>query len=310
MIEDAKGQLKYEVLVRKRPGLARRLPPGKEELRWVANSATLIYGERDAVLVDAFLTIEQSNALVEWIAASGKNLTTIYITHAHGDHFFSLGMLLDRFPNAKAVATPEVCTAMLNQITPEFLKDFWEPRFPQQIPGRLTGAQPLDGSEIALEGESLAVIKLGHTDTDNSTCVYVPSLALVVAGDAVYNGIHPFQAETNDRNRPEWFAALDKIDALHPQAVIAGHKVPGADDSPDNVARTRQYLLDFSRLQQSTKTAIELYDRMLDLYPERANPGSLWEAAVAAKGHPHADPPNPFAPMQLRRRLRVVRRRR
>jgi glyoxylase-like metal-dependent hydrolase (beta-lactamase superfamily II) len=89
--------LKWEVLVTNRQGLTRDLPPGKEKWMWVPTSATLIYGERDAVLVDAFLTVEQAHAAVEWVAASGKNLTTIYVTHGHGDHFFGIGALLDRF---------------------------------------------------------------------------------------------------------------------------------------------------------------------------------------------------------------------
>jgi glyoxylase-like metal-dependent hydrolase (beta-lactamase superfamily II) len=131
--------LKWDVLVRKRPGLASGVPPGKEELLWVANSATLIYGERDSLLVDTFLTIEQSNELAH-CAASGKNLTAIYITHAHGDHFFGLGMLLDRFPNAKALATPEVSTAMLSEIAPERLESFWKSRFPHQIPDHIVRA--------------------------------------------------------------------------------------------------------------------------------------------------------------------------
>jgi glyoxylase-like metal-dependent hydrolase (beta-lactamase superfamily II) len=62
---------------------------------WNPISSTLIYGKREAVLVDAFITIEQANALVDWVAASGKNLTTIYVTHGHGDHFFGIGALLD-----------------------------------------------------------------------------------------------------------------------------------------------------------------------------------------------------------------------
>src|SRR5260370_41149735 len=73
--------LKWNIFVAKRQGLTRDLPPGKEEWMWVPTSATLIYGQRDAVLVDALLTVEQAHALVEWVAASGKNLTTIYGTH-------------------------------------------------------------------------------------------------------------------------------------------------------------------------------------------------------------------------------------
>jgi glyoxylase-like metal-dependent hydrolase (beta-lactamase superfamily II) len=82
--------LTYQILTSKRPGLSRGLPPGKEDLAWVANSATLISGQRDAVLVDTFLTSEQAKTLAAWVAASGKNLTAIYVTHGHGDHFFGL----------------------------------------------------------------------------------------------------------------------------------------------------------------------------------------------------------------------------
>jgi glyoxylase-like metal-dependent hydrolase (beta-lactamase superfamily II) len=66
------------------------IPPGKESLMWIANSATLIYGERDAVLVDTFMTVEQCNGLADAIVASGKSLKAIYVTHGHPDHFFGL----------------------------------------------------------------------------------------------------------------------------------------------------------------------------------------------------------------------------
>jgi glyoxylase-like metal-dependent hydrolase (beta-lactamase superfamily II) len=96
--DTANADLHWDVLTIKRPGLSRDLPPGKEELMWVANSSTLIYGERDAVLVDTFLTTEQSQALLDWVVASGKNLTAIYVTHGHGDHFFGLASLLRSQP--------------------------------------------------------------------------------------------------------------------------------------------------------------------------------------------------------------------
>jgi hypothetical protein len=98
----------------------------------------------------------------------------------------------------------------------------------------------------------------------------VPSIGLVVAGDAVYNGIHPFLNESNSQTRLQWLAALDKIDILKPLAVVAGHKIPTNDDSPRNVEETRQYIRNFIRLNDATKTSRELYDRMLELYPDRA----------------------------------------
>src|SRR5262249_7154487 len=81
-------------------------------------ASTIIYGTRDAVLGDAFMTAKQANALADWVAAKGKNLTTIYITHGHGDHWFGVGTLLERFPNARAVATPNVVKAMREKCLP------------------------------------------------------------------------------------------------------------------------------------------------------------------------------------------------
>ncbi|HEY0301939.1 MAG TPA: MBL fold metallo-hydrolase, partial [Rhizomicrobium sp.] len=243
----------------------------------------LICGKRDAVLVDTFLTIEQSRILLDWIAASGRNLTAIYITHGHGDHFFGLAPLLDRFPDARAVATPEVAAAMRARLSPAEVDGRWRKLFPGQIPDRLLAAEPLAGDRLELEGHELIVVNAGRTDTVHTTSLYVPSAALIVAGDVVYNGIHPFLAETDARSRLEWIAALDRLGALNPKAVVAGHKVPENGDDPRDIAATRQYIADFSRLDAGTATARELYDAMLALYPDRANPGSLWRGANAAK---------------------------
>jgi glyoxylase-like metal-dependent hydrolase (beta-lactamase superfamily II) len=283
VINAASTFLQWAVLTQKRPGLSRDLPPGKEDLTWVANSSTLIYGERDAVLVDTFLTADQSQSLLDWVVASGKNLTAIYITHGHGDHFFGLAPLVERFPGAKAVAMPGVVQAMQAQLSPSTLEGFWRKLFPGQILDRLIPAQPLDGNVLELEGHKLVAVDMGRTDTEQSTSLYVPSADLIVAGDTVYNGIHPYLAETDTQSQREWISALDKLERLKPRAVIAGHKKPENDDDPSNIAATRQYLLDFNRLEEITTNARELYDAMLALYPDRANPGSLWGGAKATK---------------------------
>jgi glyoxylase-like metal-dependent hydrolase (beta-lactamase superfamily II) len=275
--------LKWDVLTIKRPGLSRDLPPGKEELAWVANSSTLIHGEKDAVLVDTFLTIEQSQKLADWVAASGKNLKAIYVTHGHGDHFFGLAPLLERFPGAKAVTTPAIVKAMREHLSPAWIDNFWRRLFPGEIPDRLLVAEPLQNGGLDLEGHRLVAVNAGHTDTAHSTCLHVPSIGLLVGGDAVYNGIHPYLGETDRQSRLEWIDTLDRLEALQPKAVIAGHKLPENDDDPRILAETRQYLRDFNRLNEITATARQLYDAMLALYPYRVNPGSLWSGANTAK---------------------------
>jgi glyoxylase-like metal-dependent hydrolase (beta-lactamase superfamily II) len=260
------------------------LPPGTKQAMFQAIASTLIYGKRDAVLVDAFMTVKQADALVDWVAASGKNLTTIYITHSHGDHWFGTGALLERFPNARAVATPDVVRVMRQQASPEFLEKFWKAGFPGQIPDRLVIAEELKGNVIDLEGHDLVAVELGHTDTDHTTCLNVPSVGLVVAGDAVYNDVHLYLVESNAKSRQEWISALDKIESLNPRAVIAAHKRPTNDDNPRIIEETRQYIRDFDRITGMTATAQELYDKMLELYPNRVNPGwALWSSARAAK---------------------------
>ena len=103
------SQLNWDVLVT--PGVpiaTSDLPPGMKQAMFQAIASTLIYGKQDAVLVDAYMTVKQANSLADWVAASGKNLTTIYITHGHGDHWFGIGALLERFPNTRVIATPAV----------------------------------------------------------------------------------------------------------------------------------------------------------------------------------------------------------
>jgi len=116
----------------------------------------------------------------------------------------------------------------------------------------------------------LVVVPLGHTDTGNTTCLHVPSTSLVVAGDAAYNGVHLYLAESDPQRRREWIAALDTIESLNPRAVIAGHKRPGNADRSKIIEKTRQYIRDFDRIAGTTTTARELYDKMLELYPDRS----------------------------------------
>lgn len=258
------AQLEYRVFTATRPGINPDVPPGYESLLWVANSAILIYGERDAVLVDTFFTVEHSAKLGDELAASGKNLTYIYVTHAHGDHFFGINSLARRFPTVKAVAPASVVERIDTRLASDM--QLLRARFPGQIPDDPGTPESLNGASIELEGHPLIPIETGFTDSADSTSLHVPSIGLIVAGDVVYNGIHPFLAETNAQTRLEWIDALDKLDALEPRVVVAGHKIPDHDDDPRHIAETRRYLRDFIRLDRDDRhpaRAVRRDDRTL-----------------------------------------------
>ena len=144
------------------------------------------------------ITLEQALAQADWIASTGKTLTTIYATHGHGDHFFGASVLLERFPKARFVAAPSAIQIMKEQLSPDVVASFWEPRFPNQLPKRLVVAQELRTDVIELEGEQLIVTPLGFTDSAGTTCLHVPSLQLIAAGDAAYNGVHLHLSESPD----------------------------------------------------------------------------------------------------------------
>ena len=172
---------------------------------------------------------------------------------------------------------------MQKQASAPVVNAYWKPRFPGQIDSTLVVADELKGCVVELEGEQLVSVPLGHTDTKNTTCLHVPSIGLIVAGDSAYNDVHLHLGESNAETRKDWIAALDTIESLKPLAVVAGHKRPGAADTPNIIDETRKYIRDFDRTAANTQTAVELYHQMFVLYPERLNPAVLWNSARAGK---------------------------
>ena len=178
-------------------------------------TSTLIFGEYDAVLVDAMGTVAEAEALADWVALHNRNLLTIYITHAHFDHFYGLSILLDRFPGARAIATPKTVKAMQMSFSPT-VERLARRLFPGQVATKLVPPEPYEQETFTLEGHELRIIEQGRTDAPDSTSLYVPSIGLIVAGDVVYNQCRMYVGDTTPESRKNWIAALDRLAALNP----------------------------------------------------------------------------------------------
>src|SRR5580658_629225 len=249
-----------------KPMVGERPKPFGEALGFDPITSTLIFGESDAVLVDAMTTVAEAQALADWIALHNRNLETLYITHAHFDHFYGLSILLDRFPGARAIARPKTLNAMQMSFTSP-VQRLARHMFPGQVATKLVAPEPYEHDTFTLEGHELRIIEQGRTDSSDSTSLYVPSIGLIVAGDVVYNQCRMYVGDTTPESRKNWIAALDRLAALDSAIVVAGHKKPGAPDSPSAIQDTKSYLQNFDRLQQTAKSDQELFDQMTELYP-------------------------------------------
>lgn len=274
-------ELRYDVLVcdgvRRRRSM--RLPDGGPIVSSPLAS-TLILGETDAVLVDPPFTHEQVHRVGDWIEQCGKRLAYIYATHGHGDHWFGTDLLMQRFPGAVPYATEGTIRLMHKQAT-EGREQMWDVDFPGLIPDSPVVYQVIPAEGFALEGHRLLAVETGHTDTDDTTVVHVPSIGLVVAGDVAYNGVHQYLLESVGGGFEKWLTALDTVAALRPRAVVAGHTNRDLPDDPSILDQTRDYLLDAQRLLAAKPSPRAFFDQMPQLYPDRLNVSPVWYSALA-----------------------------
>jgi glyoxylase-like metal-dependent hydrolase (beta-lactamase superfamily II) len=288
---DMNNTLNYEVFVSDPPrhSLGGALPNG-EPKGGSPVASTLIYGREDAVLTDPAFTTDQARALGDWVESKGRNLTQIFITHGHGDHWFAAQVLADRF-GARIVASAGTIAQMANGVAARPL--LWD-RVYSGIPESPVTAVTVPDDRFTLEGHELVIVEVGHSDTDDTTVVHVPDLDLVVAGDVIYNGAHAYIGESVlvDGLKP-WRAAIDKVEALAPRHIVAGHQNKALDDdAARTIAETRQYLDDADELLKTETTAVEFFDAMVERYPSHLARTVLWAGASAVYGvreHPEED---------------------
>ncbi|ADW72439.1 MULTISPECIES: MBL fold metallo-hydrolase [Rahnella] len=243
-------------------------------------SSEIITGDKEAVLIDAQFQRNDAEKLVEMIKATGKKLTTVYISQSDPDYYFGLDVIHAAFPDAKIVATQ----ATIDQINAS--KDgkvaFWGPQLKDNAPKSVVVPEPLKGTTFELEGHKFEVQGVDK----ERTFVWIPSLKAVVGGVLVNgNNMHVWTADTQTpKSRKQWVEALNEITGLNPQVVVPGHFLPGAPKTLESVEFTRQYLLTLEKELPKAKDSAALIAAMKKHYPQLKDDSSLQLSAKVLKG--------------------------
>ncbi|MEY2931822.1 MAG: hypothetical protein RL033_2571 [Pseudomonadota bacterium] len=231
-------------------------------------TSTLVTGAKDAVLIDAQFTLADAKAVAEHVKASGKTLTTVYVSHSHPDHYFGFPAIKEAFPEAKLVALPATI-AGIEKTWQDKVKQ-WKPLYKEAITDKPVIPEALAGTTIELEGEKLEIVGGLQGDAADNSYVWIPALGTVVAGDIVYDEVFPWTAETSPAERGAWSATLDKLAALSPKAVVPGHQKAEQKQDPANLKFTQGYLKAYDEALASSKKPEELQSKVKALYPNAA----------------------------------------
>ncbi|WP_278264388.1 MBL fold metallo-hydrolase [Nocardia sp. AG03] len=250
-------------------------------------TSTLVIGPTESVLVDTQYLPHEVDQVIEQIELSGTRLVSIFVTHAHADHYFGLQRLLDRYPTARAYALPSVAAAIAAELPAH--RHQWAGLFEGSALDNTIVPESLHTDTLHVDGHELRVIELPQADIGPTGIVHIPDLRAVVAGDVAYNGINPFLAATGPDQWQRWIDSIDTIAALDPETVIAGHKRPELSDSSACLQTTRSYIEAFTTAVTKTDNTRELVAGMTTRFPDHGNPSALVaSAATALKRKKHA----------------------
>lgn len=246
-----------------------------------AVTSTLVYGEKELLLIDPQFLKSEANQVVDKIKKTGRKLTTIYSTHAHPDHFLGVATILAAFPDAHYVALPQVRERIVTAWPGR--RNFWFPTYGDELPSE-TAILPdaLTEPKLVLEGHEFPITaeQVG-LDGQGNSFVYIPDLDAVVAGDIVFNSHLRPPADT-----APVYATLARIKALNPKIVVAGHQAAGADSDADVLEFIPAYIDAFAKAKAESKNADELIAKMKAKYPDLGRVDALEQAATQAFAPP------------------------
>jgi len=246
-------------------------------------SPVLLYGAKDAILIDGGFTLSNGRAIVADIQALGKNLTTVYVSVSDPDFYFSLEVFKQAFPSAKIQAAKATIDGINANVHKKL--QVWGPKLGDNGPTEKSVVipEPFDEPSLELEGHKIDIVHIHGMH--NRRYVWVPSLKAVVGGVLLFAGLHVWTADTPTvEDRAAWLKALDSIEARNPKVVVAGHVAPGSACDVSAVHHTRHYLQAFDEEVVKSKDGAALIEAMKKRYPNAGLAVALDIGAKVVKG--------------------------
>lgn len=254
--------------------------PGEQAIFPV--TSVLVSGERDAILVDAQFGRAQAAQVVDKIRASGKRLTTIYISHGDPDFYFGLDTLTAAFPEARVLASQPTVDHIKKTVEGKLA--YWGPKMAADAPAETIVPGVLEGDSLMLEGQKLQVVGLEGKQPER-TFVWIPSIKAVVGGVVVAQNIHVWMADTQTaQSHADWLATLQAIETLKPVTVVPGHYLGERAGDLTSVQFTADYIKAFDEETVRARDAAALVAAMKKRFPALGEVSSLELSAKVAKG--------------------------
>jgi glyoxylase-like metal-dependent hydrolase (beta-lactamase superfamily II) len=228
-------------------------------------ASVIVSGKTDAVLIDAQFTLADAEKVAQEIKASGKNLTTIYVSHGDPDFYFGLEVFKKYFPEVTIYASS--ATVEHIKATAQKKLEVWGERLGKNITSNVVLPQVLKGNSIDLEGQKLEIVGLEEFPT--KTFVWIPSIKAVIGGINVFGtSFHLWMADAQNTDaRKNWISVLDKIESLHPTIVIPAHAKSETAFDISTVKHTKSYIQFYEEALKTNKTSETLISALITKYP-------------------------------------------
>jgi glyoxylase-like metal-dependent hydrolase (beta-lactamase superfamily II) len=230
-------------------------------------ASVIVMGKTDAVLIDAQWTLSNAHRVIAEIAETGKVLKTIYVTHAHPDHYFGLGIIAEAFPSARVTALASVARTINHQFFGKL--EHWETVIgPTNVCRKTVTIEPLSENYIELEGERIEIIPDVMGDMKYNSAVWVPSIKTLYGSDVLFNQAHPFTCEVTADERQQWIRDIEQLETMGAEVIIPGHQKPGMPFDGSSCTFTKDYLIATEEVLAETKDEANFYYAMVQRFPE------------------------------------------